>query len=106
MPDNVLMWRTGLFALDVEQAGKSPSLRGVRLARFVKAVEPAGHQLSTQKKASVFPGTETLLRTGSRQSTKTAKNTYLAFGHVEMQIASTLTMSRKSDNVIKNLRRL
>jgi hypothetical protein len=87
MPDNVLMWRTGLFVLDAVQAGKLLSLKGGRLARFVKAVEPAGHRLSTQKRASAFPGTETSLRTGSRQLTKTAKNTYLAFGLVETQIA-------------------
>lgn len=87
MADSVLMWKTGLSVLDAEQAGKSPSPRGERLARFAKAVEPAEPQLSTAKRGSVFLGTATLLATGSHQLTKTAKNTYLAFGHADMQIA-------------------
>lgn len=106
MADNVLMWKTGSFALDAVQAGKLLSLKGEKLARFAKAVARAGLQLSTAKKGNVFLGTATLLRTGSRQSMRTAENTYLAFGHAGMQIASTLTTSRITDNVIKNLRRL
>jgi len=106
MADSVPMWRTGSSVLDAEQAGKSLSLRGGRLARFAKAVEPAELQLSTQKRGSAFPGTATLLPTGSRQLTKMAKITYLGFGHVDMQIVSTLTTSGNSDSVIKNLRRL
>lgn len=106
MPDSVTMWKTGLSALDAEQAGKWRSQSAAKPVRFAKAVARAGHQLSTTKRGSASLGMATLLKTGSRQSTKMAKNTYLAFGHVDMQIASTLTMSGNSDSVIKNLWRL
>jgi hypothetical protein len=87
MADTVLMWKTGSSVLDVAQAGKWRSLRGEKLARFAKAVEPAGLQLLTMRRASAFPGTAILLPTGSHQLTMMARNTYQAFGRVDTQIA-------------------
>lgn len=87
MADSVLMWKTGSSVHDAVQAGKLLSLKGGKLVRFAKAVERAELQLSTTKKASAFPGTVTLLPIGSLQSTKMAKITYQAFGHVDTQIA-------------------
>lgn len=106
MPDSVAMWKTGLSARDAELAGKWRNQSAAKPARSVKAVAPAGLQLSTPTRGSAFLGTATLQKTGSRQSTKMAKNTYLAFGHADMRIVSTLTTSGNSDSVIKNLWRL
>lgn len=87
MGDNVQMWITGSSALDVAQAGKWRNQNAVKPGRSAKVAGRVDLQLSTQNLVNVFPGTETLPPIGSRQSTNTARNTYLAFGCANIAIA-------------------
>lgn len=107
MPDTVKVWITGSSVLDAVHSGKWRSLNAAKLARFAKAVARGGHQLSTQTKASAFPGMANLIAIGSLQSMMMAGFTYQAIAPAGTPIASTLTTSKNSDTLTKtNLRRL